>query len=507
MQVCIYGHLRVSFLANMKILCWEFLTNNYNEFIHVTELNRVSRNLEASGGIREHMTRDMIRQSPVNEYGLTDLTLRTLEIAECLSVIMTAPQTAAAPPPSPNANPNGPAVLIDEARLLAAAALRPTPGTMLGQPGPPQQAGVQLPISAALAPAAGPPAKRAPDPQARKQKKQPAAAAPAAAKVPRGRKRKKTDAELAEEGSVLRHRCGRAERVRCRATRFGPAATCPRKDKSPIRFWFVRAAELLQSSSCQPSPSLGDTGSDLDLQMTLPPAAGQARSSTALPSSIFSARPEGHLPEKAIFLILSHMRVAAGEEARALYAGMMCGIGSASRSWRSFAKNVLMEDELAWLSVSGAAAADCLTAFPHAHSLRITGDARAADIAAVVASRPVVRLALASNGRLLNCEGLGRLVGLHTLQITGCQQLKDARGLAGLVRLHTLSLSSCPQLSDVRALSSLVGLRSLDLSRCEQLRNVQPLSALVGLQTLDLRWCSQLGDLGALSALVGLRTH
>ena len=226
MQVCIYGHLRVSFLANMKILCWEFLTNNYNEFIHVTELNRVSRNLEASGGIREHMTRDMIRQSPVNEYGLTDLTLRTLEIAECLSVIMTAPQTAAAPPPSPNANPNGPAVLSEAARLLAAPAPRPTPGTLLKQPGPPQQAGVQLPISAALAPAAGPPARRAPaDPRARKQKKQPAAAA--AAKVPRGRKRKKTDAELAEEGSVLRHRCSRAERVRCRATRFGPGGDLP----------------------------------------------------------------------------------------------------------------------------------------------------------------------------------------------------------------------------------------------------------------------------------------
>ena len=222
--MCIYGHLRVSFLSNLKILCWEFLTSSYTEFVNVKELNRFRQNLQASGGLRENMTREMIRQSPVNEYGLTDLTFRTLEIAECLNKIMKTPQTYAAPaghpaghpagPPNASGKPNGVAMPMEAAHVMAAAA-RPAAVPMLNQQGMlPQQMLVQQParsvvpsnIVSAPGESQNVPVRRIDvEPGGAKQKRQRTnGAAPAGATVPRGRKRKKTDAELRGEGAPRR---------------------------------------------------------------------------------------------------------------------------------------------------------------------------------------------------------------------------------------------------------------------------------------------------------------
>ena len=86
------------------------------------------------------------------------------------------------------------------------------------------------------------------------------------------------------------------------------------------------------------------------------------------------------LPEQVLIMIVSRVRdvrpATAEEDARArsLYADVMHGIGSVSRLWRKLAKGVLMGDELAWLRVPGAAAAaECMSCFPRALSLRIVG--------------------------------------------------------------------------------------------------------------------------------------
>jgi hypothetical protein len=98
-----------------------------------------------------------------------------------------------------------------------------------------------------------------------------------------------------------------------------------------------------------------------------------------------------------------------------------------------------MGDELAWLRVQGAAeAAECLSSFPHAKSLRIVGDAAAGEIVSALGSGSVARLAIAKNSVVRDCEGLGELVGLRALCITECRNL--APSLGGMAQLTSLDL-------------------------------------------------------------------
>ena len=150
------------------------------------------------------------------------------------------------------------------------------------------------------------------------------------------------------------------------------------------------------------------------------------------------------LPEHVLAMIVLLLRdstsAAADAEARSLYSGVIGGIGSVCRSWRRLAKGVLMGDELAWLRVEGAAeAAECLSSFPHAKSLRIVGDAAAGEIASALGSGSVARLAIANNSVMRDCEGLGELVGVRALRITGCRDL--APRLGGMTQLTSLDLS------------------------------------------------------------------
>jgi hypothetical protein len=150
------------------------------------------------------------------------------------------------------------------------------------------------------------------------------------------------------------------------------------------------------------------------------------------------------LPEQVLTMIVLLLRdstsAASDAEARSLYAGLMGGIGSVCRSWRRLVKGVLMDDELAWLRVQGAAeAAECLSSFPHAKSLRIVGDAAAGEIVAVLGSGLVARLAIANNSVVRHCECLGQLVGLRALKFTECRNL--APSLGRMTELTSLDLS------------------------------------------------------------------
>ncbi len=149
------------------------------------------------------------------------------------------------------------------------------------------------------------------------------------------------------------------------------------------------------------------------------------------------------LPEQVLTMIVLRLRdltsAAADAKAGLLYAGLMGGIGSVCRSWRRLVKSVLMGDELAWLRVQGAAeAAECLSSFPHAKSLRIVGDAAAGEIVSALGSGSVARLAIAKNNVVRICECLDQLVGLRALYITECRNLAPTQltslGLGGTLR-------------------------------------------------------------------------
>ncbi len=142
-----------------------------------------------------------------------------------------------------------------------------------------------------------------------------------------------------------------------------------------------------------------------------------------------------------VLLVRESTSAIADAEARWLYAGLMGGIGSVCRSWRRLAKGVLMGDELAWLRVQGAAeAAECLSSFPHAKSLRIVDDAAAGETVSALRSGSVARLAITNNNVVRDCEGLDQLVGLRALYNTECRKLpvRDVRALSALVSLNTL---------------------------------------------------------------------
>jgi hypothetical protein len=157
-----------------------------------------------------------------------------------------------------------------------------------------------------------------------------------------------------------------------------------------------------------------------------------------LPEHVLTMLPE-HVLTMIVLLLRDSTSAAADAEARSLYAGLIGGIGSVCRSWRRLVKGVLMGDELAWLRVQGAAeAAECLSSFPHAKSLRIIGDAAAGEIVAVLGSGSVARLAIAKNSVVRNCECLDQLVGLRALCITECRNL--APSLGGMTQLTSLDL-------------------------------------------------------------------
>ena len=149
------------------------------------------------------------------------------------------------------------------------------------------------------------------------------------------------------------------------------------------------------------------------------------------------------LHEHVLTMIVLLLRdsTSADAEARSLYAGLMGGIGSVCRSWRRLVKGVLMGDELAWLRVQGAAeAAECLSSFPHAKSLRIVGDAAAGEIVSALGAGSVARLAITKNNVVRNCECLYHLVGLRALYITECHNL--APSLGEMTQLTSLDLRS-----------------------------------------------------------------
>lgn len=107
--------------------------------------------------------------------------------------------------------------------------------------------------------------------------------------------------------------------------------------------------------------------------------------------------------------------------------------------------------------------------------------------------------------KLTNLQPLSELKTLHTLTLSGCNQLDDLSPVANLQTLQQLDLSGFQQLSDLSPLANLQALQQLDLRGCQQLRDFSPLANLTALQQLDLRKCEQLSDLSPLTNLTALQ--
>ena len=90
-----------------------------------------------------------------------------------------------------------------------------------------------------------------------------------------------------------------------------------------------------------------------------------------------------------------------------------------SKDWRRLATEMMLTDESAWLRVKDASAAACVSAFPHARSLRVTGrikrNGRQEDFVPLLGSKSIVRLELMDNAEMESCVRLGKLTRLRAL--------------------------------------------------------------------------------------------
>jgi Leucine-rich repeat (LRR) protein len=87
---------------------------------------------------------------------------------------------------------------------------------------------------------------------------------------------------------------------------------------------------------------------------------------------------------------------------------------------------------------------------------------------------------------LTNLSPLSALLGLQSLNLSGCTLVTDLSALSGLQGLQSLNLSECTGVTDLSALSGLQGLQSLNLWGTG-VTDLSALSGLQGLQSLDLR--------------------
>jgi len=89
-------------------------------------------------------------------------------------------------------------------------------------------------------------------------------------------------------------------------------------------------------------------------------------------------------------------------------------------------------------------------------------------------------------------ENVDALAGVHTLNLSGCNGIRDVSALGGV---HTLNIYSCKGIRDVDALG---GVHTLHLEHCYGITDV---SALGAVHTLNLSYCENITDVSALGAV------
>ena len=107
---------------------------------------------------------------------------------------------------------------------------------------------------------------------------------------------------------------------------------------------------------------------------------------------------------------------------------------------------------------------------------------------------------------LIDVDGLEGLLNLEKIFLNGCELLTKISSLEELSSLKVLDLSYCKSLKNLRGLGNFRSLTKLNLTACESLEQLDFLNSLSELEELNLRGCKSITSLKPLSALVELRS-
>ena len=124
-----------------------------------------------------------------------------------------------------------------------------------------------------------------------------------------------------------------------------------------------------------------------------PPCAGETRPVYFCTTGLSRIELPQHIVKRIAGMV--GVRPGSAPWQGSTFAALLGGAGSATKAWRLLVKEVMAQDERAYLTVSGAcAAAECLFAFPQCTALRIRHVVRACDVAIVLMPRLVLSLDL-----------------------------------------------------------------------------------------------------------------
>jgi Leucine-rich repeat (LRR) protein len=104
---------------------------------------------------------------------------------------------------------------------------------------------------------------------------------------------------------------------------------------------------------------------------------------------------------------------------------------------------------------------------------------------------------------LRSCHGVGDLVALEELDLSGCTLLEELPNLGRLKHLLKLNISVC-EIKVVLGLGDLVSLQEFEARRCPKLAELPKMCKLFNLRGLWVGWCPSLGAIPGLSDVVGL---
>jgi len=82
--------------------------------------------------------------------------------------------------------------------------------------------------------------------------------------------------------------------------------------------------------------------------------------------------------------------------------------------------------------------------------------------------------------------------GLETINLTGCEKLRNLDQIGSCKRLKRLDVPFCTALTCIKGLEKCDSLEYVNITRCDALMDVAPLSKLSNLQELSIRWCPQI---------------
>jgi Leucine-rich repeat (LRR) protein len=105
---------------------------------------------------------------------------------------------------------------------------------------------------------------------------------------------------------------------------------------------------------------------------------------------------------------------------------------------------------------------------------------------------------------LRSCNGVGDLVALEELDLSGCRMLEELPNLEKLKHLLKLDISNCELIEVVPGLGGLVSLQEFTADYCNRLVELPDMCKLSNLQRLTVNLCPSLEAIPGLSDLVGL---